>query len=81
MAVGLAAMKVVSSLMTASDQVAMCRRKLFEAGPQGLESKDIHDILVDMLSTAFNSATMTVQLAADKCVDAAICAAEIYGKL
>jgi hypothetical protein len=66
MSLSLNSMKVLSALVTANDQVTMCREKVLEVGAQGLENQSIHDILLEMVHTAFSSATATVRHAAEK---------------
>lgn len=74
---GLGSMKLVSSLLTADEQISSCQRRADDLSPQA-DSEEIHDILVEMISTAFRGSTATVGMAAEKAVDAAVAAADLY---
>jgi hypothetical protein len=78
MSCGLSAMKTISSLLTADDQIASCERKVAESMKQANITREIHDILVEMIVTAFRSSYVSIRLAAEKAVDAAVVAAELY---
>lgn len=73
-------MKLVGALITADEQINISIEKLKIVGLEGQKNEDIHDILVDMITTSFHSGTSTIQHAADKCVDAALSASQLYGR-
>jgi hypothetical protein len=78
MSTGLSVMKTISSLLTADDQIVSCERKVAETMKQANITGEIHDILVEMIVTAFRSCSVSIRLAAEKAVDAAVVAAELY---
>ncbi len=77
MSSGLNVMKCINPLVTADEQLSVCIRRVFESYDRALESIEAHDVLVEMTTTAFRCCTVSIGLAAEKAVSAAILALEL----
>lgn len=83
MGCGLSAMKLIPSLLTSEDSIITCEQKIQDCKAllaSGRSNGETHmeRMLVEMIMMSFGSASRAVSLAAEKCVDAAILAAELY---
>ncbi len=77
MSSGLTVMKCINPLVTADEQLNVCIRRVIESYDRALESNEAYNVLVEMITTAFRCCTVSIGLAAEKAVSAAMLALEL----
>lgn len=75
---GLSLMKLISSLMTSDDQVVHSLKNVVDVSFLAQFSPSKSFVGVEMLQAAIKNAGIGVKLAAEKCVDAALSAANLF---
>jgi hypothetical protein len=74
---GLSALKTIASLVTVEEQLQSAIQRLVDSKNRAISNEDVHDVLAEMIVTAFRSRTMTISMVAEKAVAAAVVAAEL----
>jgi hypothetical protein len=75
---GLNIMRLLSSVLAAGEQLDTCKQKLSESTRQAQSNRQVHDILVEMASTAISALSVSFSRCAEASMECAVAGAELY---